>query len=170
MIEAIIVFLIIVVYYYLKNRAVNEIHKIKVPVMEKIIEEKTDEWIDAVTIKKDSQKIKDLFCKNATLLGTVSRVNREKENIRKYFDYFSGLPNIKVTEKEYDIKPISEKENIYMNNAKITWSWDNIEKLLAPTKVTARMSFVFNGNCIMLLHSSKLPSLNKDLYVVSGEY
>ena len=170
MLEKIIVFVIIILFYYIRKRAADEIKK-KLEdeiLIKKIIESKTDQWIDAVTIHNDPEKIKKLFCDDATLLGTVSRVNRKGEKIKEYFKYFANLPNIHVTKKKYDIIRISD--GTYLNNATVSWSWDNVLKILAPTTVTARMSFLFRNGCIVLLHSSELPKLNEDLYNVSGNY
>lgn len=118
----------------------------------------TDEWIKQTTSKSMGK-----FCGDAVLLGTVSRVIRKDKDVEKYFDYFSNLPNLRALKKNYEISKISD--NVYMNNAIIEWSWGTNIK----SKVLARMTFVFRGNCIVLLHSSKLPQYNADLFKVSGK-
>jgi hypothetical protein len=42
----------------------------------------TDNWIEAVTIKNDPEKVAELFCADGSLVGTVSRELRSKENIK----------------------------------------------------------------------------------------
>jgi hypothetical protein len=122
----------------------------------------TERFLNAVQ-NADSETVAGLFCDNAVLLGTVSQVERRGKDIKKYFDYFCKLPNIRaltVNHKIADLEP-----DIYVNNAVIQWSWDGLEK-----PITARMSFVVNNGCIFELHSSALPKENEQLHKVSGKY
>jgi hypothetical protein len=120
----------------------------------------TDLWIQEVTEKNNPEAIGKLFCSDGNLVGTVSQIKRNGEDIQRYFDYFAKLPGIKVVSKEYNISKIVD--NVYINTAFITWSWDGLK-----TPIVARMSFVYRDKCIFQLHSSALPELNKDLYEVS---
>ena len=120
----------------------------------------TDLWIQEVTEKNRPEAIGKLFCTDGNLIGTVSQIKRNGEDIKRYFDYFAKLPGIKVISKEYNISKVTN--NVYINTAFITWSWDGLEK-----PIVARMSFVYRNKCIFQLHSSALPELNKDLYKIS---
>lgn len=115
----------------------------------------TDEWIYNVTKLNDPKKIYNMFCDDGKLLGTVSTVIRNNNDIKKYFNYFAKLPNIKVIDSKYNIYNIGG--DIYTNTAFITWVWDGVEPIVA------RMTFIFKGNCIMQLHSSALPTPPKEL-------
>ncbi len=66
-----------------------------------------------------------MFCKDGNLVGTVSQVKRTGEDIKKYFDYFAKLPEIKVLSKKYTISRV--KKNIYVNIAFITLSWKGLQ-------------------------------------------
>jgi len=120
----------------------------------------TDLWIQEVTEKHNPEAIGKLFCTDGNLVGTVSQIKRKGEDIKRYFDYFAKLPGIKVVSKKYNISKIVD--NVYLNTAFITWSWDGLEK-----PITARMTFIYRNKCIFQLHSSALPELNKDLYKIS---
>jgi hypothetical protein len=120
----------------------------------------TDLWIKEVTEKHNPEAISKLFCIDGNLVGTVSQIKRNGKDIKRYFDYFAKLPGIKVVSKEYNISKVVD--NVYINTAFITWSWDGLEK-----PIVARMSFVYRNKCIFQLHSSALPELNKDLYKIS---
>lgn len=122
----------------------------------------TDEWINAVTVQHDPLAVANMFCHDASLLGTVSQIYRTEDDIEKYFDYFAKLPGITVLNKQYNISQVTPNVNI--NTAFITWNWDGLEE-----PVVARMSFVFRDNCIFQLHSSQLPALNQKLLSVSGK-
>jgi hypothetical protein len=116
----------------------------------------TDNWIHQVTIQNDPTAIQKLFCKDGSLLGTVSQTKRMGEKIRQYFEYFAKLKGIQVVKKEYNISKVTNR--VYLNTAFITWKWDAID-----TPLTARMSFLYRDNCIFQLHSSQLPDANKGL-------
>ena len=139
---AILVFVVIFVLFS-KNGSTN-------------VADLTDAWINAVTVENNPKKVASLFCGDGNLVGTVSQTIRTGAEIEQYFNYFAKLPGIKVVDKTYDISQVSK--NVYLNTAFITWTWDGLEK-----PIIARMSFLFNGNCIFQLHSSALPELNKDL-------
>lgn len=124
------------------------------------VENLTNTFLENVG-KNNPEETANLFCKDGILLATVSKIKRRNNKIREYFNYFANLPNIHVVEKNYSIVKISS--NVYVNNAFVTLSWDNL-----PTPVTARMTFIFRGNCIFQLHSSGLPELNENLYLISG--
>lgn len=124
-------------------------------VSKKKISDLTDEWINQVTVKHDPKAIANMFCSNGSLVGTVSQNIRTGAAIEDYFDYFAKLPDITVTNKDYTISRLSN--NIMLNTAFITWTWDKQKPL------TARMSFLFKNNCIFQLHSSALPEKSKGL-------
>jgi len=121
----------------------------------------TDNWIKTVTVDKDPDKIFDLFASDGILLGTVSKITRSDRNIKKYFDYFAKLPELKVVNKKYDIVKITD--NVFMNIAYITWTWKGQEPLVA------NMVFIFRGDKIFYLNSSTLPDINKELLKISGK-
>jgi len=121
----------------------------------------TDKWIYEVTIINSPENIQTLFCKDGSLVGTVSKIIRTGEDIKFYFNYFSKLPGIKVVNKKYNIMKITN--NVFLNTAFITWKWDSLKE-----PVTARMTFIYRDKCIFQLHSSVLPEINKNLVNVSG--
>ena len=121
----------------------------------------TDLWIHEVAINHNPDAIYNLFCSDASLLGTVSQIKRTGDDIRKYFDYFAKLPGIEVIGKQYNISKITH--NVYINSAFIIWNWDGL-----PEPVTARMTFIYRNNCIFQLHSSTLPPINRNLLEISG--
>ena len=126
----------------------------------KEISDLTDQWIKEVTVNHDPDAIHKLFCEDGNLIGTVSQVKRKGMDIRRYFDYFSKLPGIQVTDKQYNISKVTDR--VFINTAFIAWYWDGLE-----TPLVARMSFVFRDNCIFQLHSSKLPGINDKLLQIS---
>ena len=126
----------------------------------KEIEDLTNLWIREVTERNNPEAISKLFCSDGNLVGTVSQIKRNGEDIKKYFDYFAKLPEIRVVAKEYNISKITD--NVYLNTAFIKWKWKGLE-----VPITARMTFIFRNKCIFQLHSSALPELNKDLYTIS---
>jgi hypothetical protein len=121
----------------------------------------TDLWIKNVTEKNDPETIADMFCSDGNLVGTVSQKKRQGDDIKKYFDYFAKLPEIKVVDKKYNINEV--EPTVYVNTAFITWRWKGLEK-----PIVARMTFIFRNKCIFQLHSSALPEMNKDLKKISG--
>ena len=125
------------------------------------IESLTDLWIKEVTLNHDPVAIQDLFCSDGNLVGTVSQVKRTGDDIGSYFDYFAKLDGIEVVSKKYNISRVTN--DVYLNTAFITWNWDSLD---AP--ITARMTFLYRGNCIFQLHSSALPDLNQDLKDISS--
>lgn len=128
---------------------------------ERKIEALTDLWIKEVTLNHDPVAIQDLFCSDGNLVGTVSQVKRTGDDIGRYFDYFAKLDGIEVVSKKYNISRVTN--DVYVNTAFITWNWDSLD---AP--ITARMTFLYRGNCIFQLHSSALPDLNEDLKDISN--
>ena len=121
----------------------------------------TDQWIRAVTESNDPNEIYKLFCKDGNLVGTVSRVKRTGDDIKKYFEYFAKLPNIKVLSKEYNISKVTSQ--VFINTSIIKWSWDGINN-----PIVARMTFIFRDGCIFQLHSSEMPDVNESLFKISG--
>jgi hypothetical protein len=121
----------------------------------------TDAWINEVTVEQNPEAVHKLFCSDGNLVGTVSQVKRNGEDIKKYFDYFAKLPGIKVLAKKYNISEVTPR--VYLNTAFITWTWDGLED-----PITARMTFLFRNKCIFQLHSSALPDLNKSLLKISN--
>jgi hypothetical protein len=150
--KCIILFLIVVIICYIIFNFTNN---------EQNIEKLTDNWIEMVTIENNPTKVAELFCSDGSLVGTVSKEIRTKENIKAYFNFFAKLPGIKVISRTYNISKISS--NVYTNTAFITWNWDGLNE-----PIIARMTFIFRGNCIFQLHSSALPELNEDLLHISG--
>ena len=148
----VILFLMVVIIGYMMFNLTNN---------EQNIEKLTDNWIEAVTIQNNPTKVAELFCGDGSLVGTVSKEIRTKENIKAYFKFFAKLPGIKVISRNYNISKISS--NVYTNTAFITWNWDGLNE-----PIVARMTFIFRGNCIFQLHSSALPELNEDLLYISG--
>ena len=116
----------------------------------------TDNWIDNVVLHNDPNKLYKMFGSDASLFGTVSRKYRMGDMIKEYFNYFAKLPNISVIEKRYHVHHIGN--NIYLNNAFVTWQWDGL-----PAPLVARMSFLFKGDHLRHLHSSTLPVPPKEL-------
>jgi hypothetical protein len=121
----------------------------------------TDKWIYEVTIINSPENIQTLFCKDGSLVGTVSKIIRTGEDIKFYFNYFSKLPGIKVVNKKYNIMKITN--NVFLNTAFITWTWNGLKE-----PITARMTFIYRDKCIFQLHSSVLPEINKNLVNISG--
>ncbi len=146
----IIIFIIIYVIYKLFTRVNAD-----------IIANITDKWIDNVTIKNDPNAVANMFCSDGNLVGTVSQVKRKGEDIKKYFDYFAKLPNIKVLSKKYNISQVDK--NVFVNTAFIEWTWDGL-----ASPIIARMTFLFRGTCIFQLHSSALPAVNENLLRISN--
>ena len=161
-----IVFLIVVVLVNISNKSQaspsTKVSESNVISMDKTkIAALTDEWITQVTVAHNPRDIVNLFCADGTLVGTVSQVIRRGNDIRRYFDYFAKLPDIKVVAKKYDIVKVTD--NVFINTAFIKWLWKGLDK-----PITARMTFIYRNKCIMQLHSSALPDLNSDLLKVSG--
>jgi len=121
----------------------------------------TERFLEAVE-SGDPPAVAALFCPDAILLGTVSQIERRGRDIRKYFDYFANLPNIHVVERKHEISEL--EPDIYVDNAVVTWAWDEHEPL------TARMSFVVKNGCIFELHSSELPHESEKLHEASGKW
>ena len=96
----------------------------------------TDLWIKNVTEKNDPETIAKMFCNDGNLVGTVSQVKRQGDDIKKYFDYFAKLPEIYVVDKKYNISEV--EQNVFVNTAIITWKWKGLEN-----PIVARMTFIF---------------------------
>ena len=126
------------------------------------IEKLTDKWIHAVTVNNDPTEIYNMFCKDGSLVGTVSKELRSENDIKLYFNYFAKKPGIKVISRNYNVSKVTS--NVYLNTAFITWSWDGLKE-----PIVARMTFIFRDNCIFQLHSSALPELNNYLLNISGK-
>ena len=113
----------------------------------------TDEWIDAVTKARDPKAVAKLFCTDGRFVGSFTKVKIEGDRIEDYFDYFTGLPELEVVSKRYDIQELTP--DVYINNAFITWTWDGRKEPL-----TVRMSFIFayspdhKKHCIFQLRTS----------------
>lgn len=121
--------------------------------MESIIQ-KTDEWLDFVSIDKNLNKVVSYFSDDATLFGTFSHILSQNKLIEEYFKHFLSIKGLKVINKKYNIQSISKE--VYINNTFITWEVYN------KPNFTTRMSFIFkminNKFKIIHLHSSVLPN------------
>lgn len=148
------IILLFIIIYFLYNNYYNLITHQDISLL-------TDKWIYEVTVNHSPENIQTLFCKDGSLVGTVSKVIRTGYDIKFYFNYFAKIPGIKVLNKKYEIMKITN--NVFLNTAFITWSWDGLEQ-----PITARMTFIFRDKCIFQLHSSVLPEINKNLLNVSG--
>ena len=148
------VILICIIIYFLYNNYYNLLTHQDISML-------TDKWIYEVTVNHNPENIQNLFCKDGSLVGTVSKVIRTGYDIKFYFNYFAKLPGIKVINKKYNIMKITN--NVFLNTAFITWSWDGLEQ-----PITARMTFIYRDKCIFQLHSSVLPEINKNLLNISG--
>ena len=148
----IIIILLLVIIY--------QIHKSIFSISDNDISTLTDNWCNEVTLTHNPETIASLFCSDGNLVGTVSQVKRKGLDIKRYFNYFAKLPNIKIVKKEYNISKVTN--NVFINTAFITWIWDGLEN-----PIVARMTFVFRDNCIFQLHFSALPDLNEKLLEVS---
>lgn len=126
-----------------------------------LVSELTDQWIKEVVDNHDPEAIFKMFCADGNLVGTVSQTKRKGRDIKRYFNYFAKLSNIKVISREYNISQVTP--NVFLNTAFIKWKWDGLDN-----PVTARMTFLFRNNCIFQLHSSSLPDFNEKLYKISG--
>ena len=148
------IILLFIIIYFLYNNYYNLITHQDISLL-------TDKWIYEVTVNHSPENIQTLFCKDGSLVGTVSKVIRTGYDIKFYFNYFAKLPGIKVLNKKYNIMKITN--NVFVNTAFITWSWNGLEQ-----PITARMTFIFRDKCIFQLHSSALPEINNNLLNVSG--
>lgn len=125
----------------------------------------TDRFIYCNTVLKSSIETANLFCYNGILMGTVSTEIRTGIDIKRYFDYFSTLPNLAVSEKKYTISQVPGTP-VWVNNAYITWNWN--DSLTNEAKsVIARMQFTYNDSCIYELYSAQLPGINNQLLAIS---
>ena len=121
--------------------------------MELVIQ-KTDEWLDFVSIDKNLDEVVNFFSEDATLFGTFSPILSQNKFIKEYFKHFLSIKGLKVINKKYNIQRISD--DIYINNTFITW------EICDKPNFTTRMSFIFkmisNKFKIIHLHSSVLPN------------
>jgi len=124
------------------------------------IKKLTDKWCYEVAVKHNTNNIYKLFCSDGNLIGTVSQVKRKGTDIKKYFDYFSHKPGLKIISKNYNISKVTD--DVFINTAFIEWFWTGLNE-----PVVARMTFVYRNKCIFQLHSSVLPNLNEDLMKIS---
>ena len=151
----VLLFICVIIYCsYIDNHGSKQRNKEQISIL-------TDKWCDAIVMHNDPIKVSSLFCNDAILIGTVSKTKRKNIDILRYFEYFAKLPNIKIVSKEYNISNVSS--NVYINTAFIEWMWDGLQ-----VPVIARMTFIYRGNCIYLLHSSAMPKLNSELVKISG--
>ena len=105
----------------------------------------TDKWIKEVTINRNPRAVAKLFCKDLTLVATVSTKLRKGKQIEEYFNFFTNLPGIKVLNRKYNLSKIYN--NYFINTALITWYWEGLDEPLV-----VRMSFIFKNDCIFQLH------------------
>lgn len=115
----------------------------------------TDELINNVTIEKNPNKVANMFCSDAKLIATGSKLIRRGIDIELYFNFFANLPHIEVLERNYNIQKITN--DVYINTAFLKWYWEGLVK-----PINVRMTFIFRNKCIVQLHASQLPEFNKD--------
>jgi hypothetical protein len=114
----------------------------------------TNKWIKEVSINNNPVAITKLFCPRAKLIGTFSKINRNKDDdIKEYFEYFAKLKGLRVLSKLYNIQRLDDR--VFVNTVEIKWMWDALNK---PN--TTRMTFIYRDGCIAQLHSSVLPESN----------
>jgi hypothetical protein len=147
-----LVFIIFVIYQNFYNSSQN---------MSNYYSQLTDKWIKEVTINRNPTAVANLFCKDATLVATVSTKLRKGKQIKEYFKFFTSLPGIKVLNREYNISKINN--NYFINTAMITWYWEGLDKPLV-----VRMSFVYKNDCIFQLHASAMPEKPDELYAITN--
>lgn len=122
------------------------------------LDDKSDEKSDKKDDKLDEEKIKtitDNILKKITDGKNINDIinhfcKKDNENIREYFEYFTNIPGIKITNKTYNVMKISDE--IYTNTAYVTWEWDNIAEPL-----NTKIILTFKGECIFQLFSDELP-------------
>ena len=137
------------------------IYKIIYTLNKKGIAKLTDIWCREVAETHNINNIYKLFCSDGNLIGTVSQIKRKGDDIKKYFEYFSNKPGLKIISKNYNISKVTS--NVFINTAFIEWMWDGLTE-----PITARMTFIYRNRCIFQLHSSVLPDLNETLLKVSS--
>jgi hypothetical protein len=128
------------------------------------IKELTDKFLDDVVVKNDPIACADNFCKNASLLATVSQTIRTGDDILTYFNFFAKLPEITTTKREFTTYKVSN--NVWLNIAFVDFKWKNVPSVSGEpeyTEVSARMTFLYKNGCIFNLHSSQLPAVNASL-------
>ena len=71
----------------------------------------TNEWIENVTIRNNPNKVANMFCSDAKLVATVSKIIRRGLDIEQYFNFFVNLPNIEdlVVDREERGKNIAQQ-------------------------------------------------------------
>ena len=57
-------------------------------------------------VKKNPNKVTNMFCNGAKLITRTSKITKSGIHIEEYFNFFANLPNIKVLEKNYNIEKI----------------------------------------------------------------
>ena len=134
---------------------------------------KNEKWYKAVTsvynktLNTETGKlfsgtdVANLFCEDGILWGTQStKIRNTRQDIIDYFDFFANIPGITIKAVDNNVTKITDM--VYVNNANVTWFWDDLEE-----PVVARMTFIYrlsNGNwCLFELHGSALPEKNPNL-------
>ena len=117
----------------------------------------TNDFLDNLEYN-DIDACADSFCEDGSLYATVSPTLRKHCEILDYFVYFAPLV-VKAGNRHFKITQIAN--NVWLNAAYVTFTLGTTP---TPTTVTARMSFVFKGDCIYHLHSSGLPDPPAGLY------
>lgn len=136
------------------------------------IENKTNQWISLVeNDKQDKNKldsILELFDKEGVLWGTFSQILRNNPlKIREYFNYFSNISGLKSIKTDFKMSCVTD--DVYINNALISWESNNEDDLEEKKQLITRMTFVFKKNSItndwfiFELHSSELPLSNNNI-------
>jgi hypothetical protein len=138
----------------LRCKKIRKTVKTKNKIDKKKIAKLTDLWIKEVSINHDPSAVTKLFCPRAKLIGTFSKINRNKDDdIKEYFRYFAKLKGLRVLSKVYNIQQLDSR--VFVNTVEIKWMWDALDK----PNIT-RMTFIYRDGCIFQLHSSVLPESN----------
>ncbi len=107
-------------------------------------------------------EVANLFCKDAVLVGTVAQNIRQGPNIQAYFEYFARLPKLRF-KILHNPTMVDIRDDIRQSHLLVRWNWEG-------GTIVARMTFVTQGGCISLLHSSQLPEKSAGLAKIDRLY
>ena len=106
-----------------------------------------------------ADRISKLFTRNATILGTVSKIVRtnQDESLRNYFLYFANLPNTQIMIMDPKISNITIQQvssKVYQYYELVYWK---IKHQLFRAQMTFTIVETLSGMKIHNIHSSILP-------------